>query len=203
MLPSDLLHRARGQLDALALPRGYRLEYGGELENQIDTFRELARAMAISLVCIFLILLFQFRQLSLTILVMLSIPLELLGAALGLLITGNPFGFTAFMGLVGLGGVVVRNAIILIDYMNELRASGVPLLDAARQAGSRRMRPIFLTSLAAAVGVTPMILSGSLLWAPLASVIAIGLLFSMFFTLVVVPVFYILLERRSSTEVSA
>jgi multidrug efflux pump subunit AcrB len=87
--------------------------------------------------------------------------------------------------------------------MNELRANGVPLLDAARQAGSRRLRPIFLTTLAAAVGVTPMILSGSLLWAPLASVIAIGLLFSMFFTLVVVPVFYILIERRSSPEVNA
>lgn len=203
VLPSDILKRARPQLERIHLPRGYRLEYGGEEETQKHTFRELARAMAISLVCIFLILLFQFRKIGLVALVMFSIPLELVGAALGLHLTGNPFGFTAFMGLVGLGGVVVRNAIILIDYINERRTAGVPLEEAAREAGARRLRPIFLTTMAAAVGVTPMILSQSLLWSPLASVIAVGLLCSMFFTLILVPVLYLVIEGRSKPEVSA
>ena len=97
---------------------------------------------------------------------------------------------------------MVRNAIILIDYIKEKLHEGVPLVEAATLAGERRLRPIFLTTMAAAVGVTPMILSGSKLWSPLASVLAVGLIFSMFFTLLVVPVIYVLVFRskeKSST----
>jgi multidrug efflux pump subunit AcrB/outer membrane protein TolC len=204
-LPSEVLKRARPAILALAesLPRGYRLEFGGEEENQKNTFAELVRAMTISLAAIFLVLLLQFRSVAETALVMLSIPLALVGAALGLHLTGNPFGFTAFVGLVGLCGVVVRNAIILIDYIDERRRAGDSLEAAALEAGSRRLRPIFLTTMAAAVGVTPMILSGSLLWSPMASVIAVGLLFSMFFTLVVVPVLYVLIEGRHAPPPNA
>lgn len=204
-LPSEVLKRARPAILALAgaLPRGYRLEFGGEEETQKNTFAELIRAMTISLAAIFLVLLLQFRSVAETALVMLSIPLALVGAALGLHLTGNPFGFTAFVGLVGLCGVVVRNAIILIDHIDERRRAGDSLEKAALEAGSRRLRPIFLTTMAAAVGVTPMILSGSLLWSPMASVIAVGLLFSMFFTLVVVPVLYVLIEGRHAPPPNA
>ena len=106
------------------------------------------------------------------------------------------------MGMISLCGIVVRNAIILIDYIKEKLHEGVPLVEAATLAGERRLRPIFLTTMAAAVGVTPMILSGSKLWSPLASVLAVGLIFSMFFTLLVVPVIYVLVFRskqQSST----
>lgn len=116
---------------------------------------------------------------------------------LGLILTRNPFGFTAYVGIVSLSGIVVRNAIILVDYINERRAGGQDLEAAALEAGRRRLRPIFLTTMAAAAGVTPMILSGSSLWSPLASTIAVGLIFSMVNTLVVVPVLYVLLERRT------
>lgn len=116
---------------------------------------------------------------------------------LGLILTRNPFGFTAYVGIVSLSGIVVRNAIILVDYINERRAGGQGLEAAALEAGRRRVRPIFLTTMAAAAGVTPMILSGSSLWSPLASTIAVGLIFSMVNTLVVVPVLYVLLERRT------
>ncbi|HKG91629.1 MAG TPA: efflux RND transporter permease subunit, partial [Gemmatimonadaceae bacterium] len=92
--------------------------------------------------------------------------------------------------------IVVRNAIILVDYANELRRQGMELETAALLAGRRRLRPIFLTTMAAALGVTPMILSGSPLWSPMASVIAVGLVVSMIFTLVVVPVLYVVVERR-------
>ena len=129
---------------------------------------------------------------------MLAIPMSLVGAALGLVLTGNPFGFTAFMGIISLSGVVVRNSIILIGYIRGRMAHGVGLEHAALAAGERRLRPIFLTTMAAAVGVTPMILSGSTLWSPLASVIAVGVLCSMVFTLVVVPVIYVLVMRRSA-----
>jgi multidrug efflux pump subunit AcrB len=128
---------------------------------------------------------------------MVSIPLALFGAYFGLLITGNPFGFTAFMGLISLTGVVVRNAIILLDFIKEKRAEGEGLEAAALEAGRRRLRPIFLTTMSAAAGLTPMILSGSGLWSPLASVIAVGLIFSMVFTLVVVPVLYVLVNPET------
>lgn len=197
-LPSEILKQARPKLAALALPAGYRIDYGGEIEGQKETFGEMKLVMALSIVAIFLILLFQFRSPVQTLVIMMSIPLALPGAVLGLLLTGNPFSFTAFMGVISLSGVVVRNAIILVEYINERRAAGVELEAAALEAGERRLRPIFLTTAAAAVGVTPMILSGSSLWSPLASVIAIGLICSMFFTLGVVPVLYVVCERRAA-----
>jgi len=134
-----------------------------------------------------LILLFQFRSISTPLVVMAAIPMAFPGAAAGLLLFNNPFGFTAFMGIVSLGGIVVRNAIILVDYINARVKEGETLEHAALEAGQRRLRPIFLTTMAAAVGVAPMIISGSSLWSPLASTIAIGLITSMFFTLLVVP----------------
>lgn len=195
-LASGILKRAKSEIDSIGLPPGYRIEFGGERESQTETFSEMKVVMALSLVSIFLILLFQFRSIRQTMVVMISIPLALLGAMVGLLITRNPFSFTAFMGLISLSGVVVRNAIILVEYINERRKAGVGVEEAALEAGERRLRPIFLTTAAAAVGVTPMIISGSSLWSPLASAIAVGLLFSMFFTLVVIPVSYVLLEQR-------
>lgn len=127
-----------------------------------------------------------------------SIPLALPGAVFGLILTGNPFSFTAFMGVISLSGVVVRNAIILVDYIHERQRAGAKLETAALEAGERRLRPIFLTTAAAAVGVLPMILSGSSLWSPLASAIAVGLICSMFFTLVVAPVLYVVAKRRAA-----
>jgi multidrug efflux pump subunit AcrB len=188
-------------IDSLSLPPGYRIAYGGDREAQIETFGPMVRALLVSLVAIFLILLLQFRAIADALVIMVSIPLALFGAVLGLLITRNPFGFTAFLGLISLTGIVVRNAIMLVEYVVGRRRHGVTVQQAALEAGRRRLRPIFLTTLAAAIGVLPMILSGSSLWSPLASVISVGLLCSMVFTLVVVPVVYVLAERRGQTGV--
>jgi outer membrane protein TolC len=196
-LASEILNDARKQLDAMALPQGYHIEYGGEYENKREISREMQNALMLSMVLIFLILLFQFRTLVDPLIVMAAFPLALPGAALGLLITHNTFGFTAFIGIVSVGGLVVRNSIILIDYIHERMKDGVELEQAALEAGERRLRPIFLTSAAAAVGVIPMILSGSSLWSPLASVIAFGLLGSMFFTLVAIPVLFVVAHKHS------
>ncbi|MBV9743320.1 MAG: efflux RND transporter permease subunit, partial [Acidobacteriia bacterium] len=195
-LPSQVLEQVRPVTDKLPLPPGYRVWYGGEYENQNDTFPEMVKALMISIVAIYLILMFQFRSVVDPLVVMAAIPLGLLGASLGLAVTHNPFGFTAFLGIVSLGGVVVRNSIILVDYIRERMAEGDPVEKAAIEAGERRLRPIFLTTMAAAVGVTPMILSGSTMWSPLASAIAFGLIGSMFFTLVVIPVIYVMIHQR-------
>jgi outer membrane protein TolC len=195
-LASEILSDTRKQVDKMTLPDGYRIVYGGEKANQDETFGEMQHALLISMALIFLILLFQFRTLVDPLIVMTAFPLALPGAAFGLLVTHNKFGFTAFIGIVSLGGLVVRNSIILIDYIHERMKSGVELEQAALEAGERRLRPIFLTSMAAAVGVTPMILSGSSLWSPLASVIAFGLMGSMFFTLLVIPVLFIAVHQK-------
>ena len=193
---SALLNAVAPKIAALKLPPGYWIFYGGEKFNQEDTLPQMVGALGISLVAIFLVLLIQFRNVSEPLVVMSSIPLALLGAAVGLHATRNPFGFMAFIGLISVCGIVVRNAIILIDYIKEKIAERHSLEQAATEAGQRRLRPIFLTTMAAAVGVTPMILSRSALWSPLASVIAVGLIFSMFFTLLVVPVLYVVVRSR-------
>ena len=198
-LASEILGHARKQLDAMPLPQGYHIEYGGENQNKQEVSGEMRNALLLSLVLIFLILLFQFRTLVDPLIVMAAFPLALPGAALGLLITHNTLGFTAFIGIISVGGLVVRNSIILIDYIHDRMKNGVELEQAALEAGERRLRPIFLTSAAAAVGVIPMILSGSSLWSPLASVIAFGLLGSMVFTLVAIPVLFVVAHRKHAT----
>ena len=125
VLPSQVLERVRPVTDKLPLPPGYRVWYGGEFENQNDTFPEMVKALLISFVAIYLILMFQFRSVVDPLVVMAAIPLGLLGASLGLLMTHNPFGFTGFLGIVSLGGVVVRNSIILVDYIRERMEEGV------------------------------------------------------------------------------
>ena len=194
VLPSTVLARIRPAIDKLELPPGYRIDYGGEYEGKVSTFSQMAKALVVSIILIYLILLFQFKNSREPFIVMLAIPLTLFGAILGLLITNNPFGFTAFVGLTSLVGIVIRNSIILVDYADELVIKEKrSRREAAMLAGSRRLRPIFLTSMAAAVGVLPMIVSGSPLWAPLASVFSVGVIFSMVMTLIIIPVIYVLL----------
>jgi multidrug efflux pump subunit AcrB len=190
VLPSELLKTIRPEIAKLILPQGYRIYYGGEYANQQETYSYLTMALFISLIIIFLVLLFQFRNLKEVGLVMLTIPLSLFGAVSGLLITGNDFGFMAFCGIISLSGIEVRNAIILIDHTNELIGKGMDIPTAAYEAGKRRLRPIFLTAMAAAIGVLPMILSGSPLWSPLASVIAFGVIWSMIISTLTIPVLY-------------
>lgn len=200
---SEMLNEIRPEIERLNLPEGYKISYGGENSNQEETMPQMIKALGISLLAIFIVMLVQFRNFSEPLIVMSSIPLSILGAMAGLFITGNPFGFTAFMGVISLSGIVVRNSIILVDYIKDRIAEGHPIELAAMEAGQRRLRPIFLTTMAAAVGVIPMILSGSTLWSPLASVMAVGLIFSMFFTLLVVPVLYVIVMTKKSKNITA
>ena len=195
VLPSELLTAIQPEIAQLDLPNGYSIEYGGEYSNKHEVISRLMIALLISLIAIFLILLIQFKNLKETFIIMLTIPLSMFGAVFGLFITGNNFGLTAFMGIISLSGIVVRNAIILIDHTNELIEKGVDIRTAAIESGKRRLRPIFLTAMAAAIGVVPMIVSGSSLWSPLASVIAFGVTWSMFMALVTVPVLYIIIIK--------
>ncbi|MVT08820.1 MMPL family transporter [Chitinophaga sp. ysch24] len=188
---SVIMAHIKPEIARLKLPEGMSISYGGEEESAGESSPNMAKSLMISLVLIFLTLLFQFKNIGKVLIVLSTFPLSILGAILGLMITGNPFGFTAFMGIISLMGIVVRNGIILVDYADELiRDHGYTVKAAALASAKRRMRPIFLTSSAAAIGVVPMIVGKSPLWAPLGSVLAVGLLVSMVMTLFVVPVLY-------------
>ncbi len=194
---SDLLAQIEPMIAKLNLSDDISVHYGGELEMQVEEMTPLYYSLAISIAIIFLILLFQFKSIKKSVLIMVTMPLSLFGAALGVLVNGYPFSVTAFIGLIGLFGIVVRNGIIYLSYADELRFEhGMEVEQAAISAAKRRMRPIFLTAAAAAVGVFPMVISRSPLWGPLGSVISFGLLFALVLSLLVLPVLYSLAHRN-------
>nr|WP_321412590.1 efflux RND transporter permease subunit [uncultured Allomuricauda sp.] len=198
---NEVLGKLRPKIEELNLPDSITVGYGGEYEMSEENLVPMGISLSISVLIIFLILLWHFREFKQAVLSFITMPLSIFGAALGLMLMHYPFGFTSFLGLLALCGIVVRNGIILIDFANELRLHhGHSVYEAAAHAAKRRMRPIFLTSSAAAVGVTPMIISRSTLWGPLGTVIAFGLMLSMVLTLFVLPVLYWLFFRNEETE---
>ena len=191
VIPSNVFSQVRPEIDALELPEGVSISYGGDYEATIDNMVPLVYSLGVSVLIIFFILLIQFKTVRRALLIMSTMLMSFLGAALGLTITGYPFGMTSFIGVIGLVGIVVRNGIILIDYAMQLVINeGHSYKEAAIAAGKRRMRPIFLTSMAAAMGVVPMIISQSPLWGPLGAVICFGMIVGMLLTLTILPVLY-------------
>lgn len=201
VMATNILAQIKPQIEKLQLPEGVSVGYGGDYEGQTEVFIPMALALAISIVFIFFILLFQFKKVKLASLIMSTMLLGLPGAAIGLFVMQYPFSLTAFIGITSLCGIVVRNGIILIDYLEELRVlHGMGVREAALAASKRRMRPIFLTSTAASVGVIPMIVSRSPLWGPLGTVICFGLLTSMVLTLFVLPVLYAVIYAKQENN---
>lgn len=197
VLSSEVLGQIQPHIDTLSLPPGYTLAYGGDIKNQNETFGHMIVALIISVVSIFLILLFEFKTIARPLIIMVSIPLTLFGSMIGLVVTGNVFSFTAFVGLIALVGIVIRNALIIVDHADHLvREEGISYHEAALESAKRRLRPIFLTTMAAAIGVVPMIIMKDPLWAPLASVFAFGIVVSMVLTLLVIPALYALVIKE-------
>ena len=191
-MPNEILEEVMPQVESIKLPKGVSILYGGELEDEIETLDQQVASLVVSLILIFIVLLFQFKDIRRSLLIMASIPMSWFGGFLGLYITGNPISATSFLGLISLSGLVVRNGIILVDYADKLlkKTPGLDPREAAKIAAKRRMRPVFLTAMAAAAGVVPMIISGSPLWAPMGAVIAVGLVFGLVLTLTILPVLY-------------
>jgi multidrug efflux pump subunit AcrB len=196
---SEILSKARKSINAVELPDGLSIGYGGDYESSVEDIAPLYSSLAVTVAITFLILLVQFQSIRTALIIMVTMPLSVFGAALGLKLTAYSFSVTALVGLISLIGIVVRNGIIYVSYAEELRHKhGYSLEEAAISAAKRRMRPIFLTASAAAVGVIPMILSGSTLWGPLGTVICFGLMFSLVLSLFVLPVLYRLIQSADS-----
>jgi len=180
---------------------GVNLTYGGELAEANETAPQIITALAIAVIIIFFILLWHFKRVSTAILLLASLSLCLFGTVVGMLVMGLDFGTTCYLGVISLMGILVRNAIIMYDFAEELRTTeGITAHEAIQESAKRRMRPIFLTSAAASVGVLPMVISGSGLWVGMGIVILFGTLITMFFILSILPVAYWLLMSGSTNK---
>lgn len=185
----EVTEHLQGELDGISLPAGVSIEYGGEYENTDEILPQIISALAIAVVIIFFIILLHYKQVPISLILLVSLLLCIPGAAFGLFVMDEPISLTCTLGIISLMGILVRNAIIMIDYAEQIQ--GQEHLDnrmAALESAKRRMRPIFLTSAAATMGVLPMVISNSALWKPMGTVIFFGTPLTMIFTLTVIPV---------------
>ncbi|MFZ5987791.1 MAG: efflux RND transporter permease subunit [Bacillota bacterium] len=185
------------KLARMPLPDGYNIEYGGQNAQIRDSFSSLLKALLLSILLIYMVMAAQFESLSQPFIVMFSVPLAFSGAALGLAVTGRTLNVASFIGVIMLSGIVVNNAILLIDYINQLRSSGVDRDEAVIKAGPTRLRPILMTTLTTVLGMIPLALGigeGAEMQAPLATVVIFGLTLSTMLTLLVIPVIYTLFD---------
>lgn len=167
------------------------LMFGGNWEDNNDKMPAIFSGLLVAVVVIFAVLIAHFKRVVLATLIFVSMGLCLFGTAMGVMIQGVDFGVTSILGVVALLGIIVRNGIIMFDYAEELRKTeGLHTKEAIYYSAKRRMRPIFLTSAAASMGVIPMILGRSSLWMPMGTVICYGTLITMVFILTVLPVGY-------------
>ncbi len=192
----------QSRLDALTdLPPGVTATLGGSAQDQQDAFRQLGLAMLVAIALVFMIMVGTFRSLVQPLILMVSIPFAATGAVAGLLITDTPLGVPAMVGLLMLIGIVVTNAIVLIDLINQYRRRGEDLRSAITDGARLRLRPIIMTASATIFALIPMALGftggGAFISGPLAIVVIGGLISSTVLTLLLVPVLYSLVERRS------
>lgn len=195
--PGGVVSEIQTNLENMNLPEGVSVQFGGQNEEMMSAFRSLGLALLLSVLLIYMVMASQFESLLQPFIIMFAVPLAFSGAALGLGITGRSFNVATFIGIIMLGGIVVNNAIILVDYINQLRRGGVARTDAITRSVSVRLRPIFMTTLTTVLGMFPLALGigeGSEVQAPFATVIIFGLLFSTLLTLILVPVIYALLD---------
>jgi multidrug efflux pump subunit AcrB len=192
VLPSQVFNKTRDQFDQFeqSLPPGYKMSIGGEREQRLKGFRDLAVVMAVSVIAIFLALVAQFKHAIKPLLVFSAIPFGMVGALAALWVMNAPFGFIAFLGIASLIGVIVSHVIVLFDFVEEKREAGEPLREALLDAGIARLRPVMITVGATIFGLVPLARSGGPLWEALCYAQIGGLLLANYVTKLLVPALY-------------
>jgi HAE1 family hydrophobic/amphiphilic exporter-1 len=196
---SEALGAVNARLSDVRVPEDFNMGFGAEAEEQARAFAQLRLMLILAIILVYAVMASQYESLRDPFIIMFSVPLAAIGVVLALKLTGTSFSLQAYIGVIMLAGIVVSNAILLVDYTNILRKrDGMPLRDAVQTAGRVRLRPILMTSLATMLGLVPMAMGigeGAELQAPLARVVIGGLLASTMITLLVVPVVYTLFEE--------
>lgn len=193
----DVADRVQAAIDSLSLPAGYRTRFGGDVQNLNETKGYVLEALGLAVVFIYLILASLFGSFIQPLSIMLSLPLSLLGVVLALLITRGTLNVMSMIGIIMLMGLVTKNGILLVDFVNQRRAEGETRLDAILQAGRIRLRPIIMTTMAMIFGMLPLAFAlgeGAEQRAPMARAVIGGLVTSTLLTLFVVPVVYSMLD---------
>ena len=213
-LANDVLADVQSQLASFELPAGYTFKFSGEQEEQAEAAAFLMKALFITIMLIFMLMVSEFNSITVPFVILISVLLSLIGVLLGLLITGTPFGIIMTgVGVIALAGIVVKNAIVLLDFAKEKIREGMPLEQALLEAGRTRLRPVMLTAVTTVLGVVPLATGvdidwrqltlvigaeSSDFWRPLGIAIISGLTISTFLTLVIVPTVYALMESTGA-----
>ena len=190
MQASELHKKMLPFIENLKLPSGYRIEYGGEIEGSQKANTALFKFMPLAIAFIALILVWQFNSIRRMAIIMLTIPLVLIGAVFGLLVTGSFLSFNAILGIFSLAGIIVNNGIVLIDRIDTERAGGLRIEEAMISACVARLRPIGMTTITTILGLIPLLITGGDLWFGMAVVMIFGLALGSVLTLGIVPILY-------------
>jgi HAE1 family hydrophobic/amphiphilic exporter-1 len=195
----------RERITLLPLPEGFSVLFGGDYAEQRRAFRELALSVILALILVYMVMASLYESLRYPLVVMFSVPFATIGIILMLFLTGTTFNIQSGIGALMLGGIVVNNAIILVDHINLLRnRDGMDLKRAIAEAGSRRLRPILMTTITTVSALTPLAFGlgeGGEAQAPLARAVIGGLLSSSLITLVLIPTIYYLFEKKREERV--
>ena len=188
------------------IPSDVNIQMGGAVEDLQDSMKDLMLLLILSLVLTYLVMASQFESMKMPFIIMFSIPFAFTGVMLAHLITGTTMSVISMVGGVMLVGIVVKNAIVLVDYINLMRERGLALEEAIVVSGQSRLRPVLMTSLTTILGMLPLAMStgsGSEIWSPMGIAVIGGLIFSTIVTLIVVPVMYHIILRRSDQRKKA
>lgn len=197
-LPSDLLNRLRPDIEAIALPPGYTLEWGGEYGDSSEANNNLASTLPLGFAAMVLVVVVLFNALRQPLVIWLVVPLSLIGVVLGLLVTGTPMEFMAILGLLSLSGLLIKNAIVLVDQMDIEIAEGKARFDAVVDSAASRVRPVMMGALTTVLGVLPLLFDA--FFKSMAVVLVFGLTFATLLTLVVVPALYSVVFKVDDSE---
>ena len=203
----ELANAAREIARSIDLPQGVVINVGGTYEDQMEMSRDMGSLMLLIILLVYIVMASQFESFSKPFLILLgSIPFAFSGAFLALFVTGQELEMVGMLGMILLVGIVVKNGIVLVDYINLMRDRGYELNEAIALSGESRLRPVLMTAITAILGMVPMALStaeGSEMWIPLGIVVIGGLLFATVVTLVIVPVLYALMSRHGERDKKA
>lgn len=197
----EVTEQFKEKIKNYVLPDGIQIAYGGEFEDIQQTFTDMLVNMAIAGILVFLILSVQFNSLSQPLIILVTVPMSLIGVLPGLFITGNSFGFVAFIGVVALVGIGVNDAIVLVDYANGLRKEGKPLIEAIVETGRSRFIPVMATTITTAGGILPLSIQEKF-FQPMGVALIFGLCTASVLTLVIIPVLYVVLELRKEKRIA-
>lgn len=192
-----LLAHIQPGLDALEMPDDFNVNIGGELEDAADIYGKLGAGLPFAFLLMILAVVFQFNSIRRMAVIFMTVPLALVGVPIGLWVTGEPMSFFAMLGIISLAGIIINNAIVLVDQI-DIEMQDVGITEAITNAGMKRLRPILLTSITTVVGLAPLYFFGGALWSPLAAVMMFGLAFASALTLIFVPAAYMLFFRRTA-----